>query len=99
MFDFFEKGFLATVGMMSLTREKTQEMVDELVRRGDLNREEGSRLVDRLVTRGQEEQENFRQMIRQEMTDAMRGMNFATQDDIRALNARLDLIIQKLGLP
>lgn len=96
MLNFFERGFLATVGMISLSREKTQELVDEMVQRGELNRDEGKQLVDKMVKRGQEEQDRLRNLVRQEVESAMREMNLASRKDIDALNHKLDELVQKL---
>ncbi len=93
MLEFFEKGFLATVGVLSLTREKTQAMVDELVKRGDLKTDEGKKLVDKLVARGQEEQDNLRKMVRQEVNTALNDLNLITKDDVKALNEKLDALL------
>lgn len=96
MFDFFERGFLATVGVLSMSREKTQEFVDELVKRGDINREEGRQLVEQMVRRGQEEQENIRKLTRQEVHNVLRDLNLVTQEDIQQLNEKMDALLKKL---
>jgi polyhydroxyalkanoate synthesis regulator phasin len=96
MFDFFERGFLATVGVLSLSREKTQEMVDKMVERGDLNREEGKQLVDRLIRRGQEEQDTLRKLVRQEVETVTQELDIPTKKDIQALNEKLDLLLEKI---
>ncbi len=96
MLNFFERGFLATVGMLSLSREKTQEVVDEMVQRGELNRDEGKQLVDKMVRRGQEEQDRLRNLVRQEVENAMRELNLANRKDIEAINQKLDELAQKL---
>ncbi len=97
MLDFFEKGFLATVGAFSLTREKTQEMVDELVKRGEINREEGKQLVERMVNRGEEEQNHLRKLVHQEVHKVLNELNLATKKDLEDLQGKLDAILNKVG--
>jgi len=96
MFKFFERGFLATVGVLSMSREKTQDFVDELVKRGEINREEGKQLVEQMVRRGQEEQENIRKLARQEVQNALRDLDLVTHEDIQKLNEKMDALLKKL---
>ncbi len=96
MLDFFERGFLATVGVLSLSREKVQEMVDQMVSRGELNLDEGKQLVDRMVKRGQEERESMRGLVRQEVQKVVGELDVASRKDIQALNDKLDALLKKL---
>lgn len=96
MFDFFERGFLATVGVLSLSREKVQEMVDQLVARGELNRDEGKQLVDRMVKRGQEERETMRGLVRQEVQKVVGELDMVSRKDVQVLNDKLDALLKKL---
>ncbi len=96
MLDFFERGFLATVGLLSMSRERTQEMVDELVKKGEINRDEGKQLVEKMVRRGEEEQKKLRKLVRQEVEKVLPEMNVASKEDIQTLNAKLDALLEKL---
>ena len=96
MFDFFERGFLATVGVLSVSREKVQEMVDQLVARGELNRDEGKQLVDKMVKRGQEERETMRGLVRQEVQKVVGELDMVSRKDVQVLNDKLDALLKKL---
>lgn len=99
MLDLFERGFLATLGMLSLSRERVQELVDQMVERGELKREDSKQMVDKLVKRGQEEQNAVQKLVRQEVHKAMQDMDLVTRQDVLDLNARLDLLLKKLEQP
>ena len=96
MLDFFKRGFLATVGVLSISREKIQEMVDQLVERGELTRDEGKQLVDKLIKRGQEERETMGNLVRQEVQKVVGELDIATRKDLQALNKKLDALLKKL---
>ena len=96
MLDFLERGFLATVGALSISREKIQEMVDQLVERGELTRDEGKQLVDKLIKRGQEERETMGNLVRQEVQKVVGELDIATRKDLQALNKKLDALLKKL---
>ncbi len=95
MFDFLERGFLATVGALSLSREKVQETVDQLVARGELNLDEGKQLVEKLVKRGQEERETMRGLVRQEIQKVIGEMDLVSHKDFEVLNEKLDSLLKK----
>ncbi len=96
MFDFLERGFLATVGVLSISREKVQEVVDQMVARGDLNLDEGRQLVDKMVKRGQEERETMRGLVRQEVQKVVGELDMASRKDFQVLNDKLDALLKKL---
>ncbi len=95
MHDIVERGILASLGILSLTREKAQGVVDELVKRGEVRRDDSKSLVDRLVQRGEEERGTFRKLIREEMARVAHEMNLATQADVKALEKKIEALSQK----
>ncbi len=96
MFDFLERGFLATVGVLSVSREKVQEIVDQMVERGELNLDEGKQLVDKMVKRGQEERESMRGLVRQEVQKVVGELDIVSRKDVQVLNDKLDALLKKL---
>ena len=95
MLEFFERGFMATMGVFSMTRERSQELVDELVKRGEIGRDESKQMVDRLVHRGQEEQERLRTLVRQEVQAAIKELDLPSKSDLQTLNDKLDQLLNK----
>jgi polyhydroxyalkanoate synthesis regulator phasin len=95
MRDIMERGLLASLGILSLTREKAQGVVDEMVRRGEVRRDDSRGLVDRLVQRGEEERGSFRKLIHEEVARAARELNLATQADVQALEKKIEALTQK----
>lgn len=96
MRDLIEKGFLVGLGALTLTREKAQSLVEELVKTGEARRDEVKGLVDRLVTRGEEERAELQKLVRAEVESVVEGMSLATQKDIEALSKKIDGLARKL---
>ncbi len=96
MFDFLERGFLATVGVLSVSREKVQEIVDQMVARGELNLDEGKQLVEKMVKRGQEERETMRGLVHQEVQKVVGELDMVSRKDFQVLNDKLDALLKKL---
>lgn len=80
-----EKGLLAGIGLLSMTREKAQRIIDDLSREGEVQKNEVTRWVDELAERGEEERQALRKLIRDEMKKAMDEIGLATKEDIEAL--------------
>jgi polyhydroxyalkanoate synthesis regulator phasin len=85
MTNLFEKGLLAGLGLLSMTREKAQEIVEELSHEGELQKSEVKQWVDQLSERGDEERQALRKVIREEMKKVMDEMGLATKEDIQEL--------------
>ncbi len=85
MTSLFEKGFLAGIGLLSMTHEKAQKIVDELSHEGELQKSEVKQWVDQLSDRGEQERQALRKMIRDEMKKVLDEMGVATKEDIQKL--------------
>jgi len=83
-----DKGFLAGIGLLSMTREKAQSIVDELSQEGELQANEARERVDQLVQRGAAERQAVRKLVRQEVKKALSEMGMATQEDVQKAAAR-----------
>ena len=95
MTNVIENSLLLGFGVLSLTREKAEAIVDELVKRGEARRGETRELVDRLATRGDEERAALSGLVRSEVEKAIGTMNLATKSDVDALGQKLEALTRK----
>jgi polyhydroxyalkanoate synthesis regulator phasin len=89
-----ERGFLAGVGLLSMSYEKAQKIVDELVERGEIQRDEAKEWVDKLVKHGDEERQSMRELIQSEVSQAVGKLGLATKKDVKDLSAKIDALSQ-----
>jgi polyhydroxyalkanoate synthesis regulator phasin len=89
MANLFEKGFLAGLGLLDLSQEKAKELVDELVKRGEMSRQEGAKFVQGAMERAQEERKTMEERLRSGLEGAFARMNLATKDDLARLEKRV----------
>ena len=87
-----EKALLMGLGAWSLTRDKVNEAVNELVEEEEVEPEEARRLVDALVTKGEKEREELRQMIRKEV-DQVRPV---TRKEFEELSRKVDNLMETI---
>lgn len=85
MTNLLEKGLLVGIGLLSMTREKAQEVIDELSHEGTLQKSEVKQWVDQLSDRGEEERQALRKLIREEMKKVLDEMGLVTKEDIQKL--------------
>jgi polyhydroxyalkanoate synthesis regulator phasin len=80
-----EKGLLAGIGLLSMTREKAQQIIEDLSHEGEVQKSEIKTWVDQLADRGEEEQQALRKLIRDEMKKVMDDMGLATKEDLQKM--------------
>ena len=85
-----EKGFLAGIGLLSMTREKAQKIIDDLSHEGEVQKSEVKQWVDKLSDRGEEERQALRKLIRDEMKKVLDEMGLATKEDLQKLMGKQD---------
>ena len=86
----FEKGILAGMGLLSMTREKAQKVIDDLSHEGEVQKSEVKQWVDKLSDRGEEERQALRKLIRDEMKKVLDEMGLATKEDVQKLMEKRD---------
>lgn len=94
--ELLEQSVLMGLGAVSLTRETAQNLVDEMVKRGQAQREEASEMVEQLVKRGEKERNTLRKLIRDEVQEVLKELQLPTHGDMKAIERKLDAIMQKL---
>lgn len=91
------KAFLAGLGAISLTREKAEAFVDELIKKGEVARPERAKVVDELLKRAEEQEKALMERLGRVVTKVLQEMDLPTKEDLRAIEKRLDAIEKKIG--
>ncbi|RJQ43590.1 MAG: hypothetical protein C4534_07785 [Gaiellales bacterium] len=94
--DMFQRVMLLGIGAASLTREKIEELVNDLVEKGRLTTEEGRELLDEATGRARKEGMNIKEMAADTYQDALRAMNVATRESVEELERRLEVLEAKV---
>lgn len=94
--ELLEQSMLMGLGVVSLTRETAQNLVDEMVKRGQAQREEASDMVEQLLKRGERERNALRKLVREEVQEVLKELQMPTHADMKALEKKLDAILRKL---
>jgi len=90
MKDLLKNIVYAGVGAAFLTRDKIEELKNELVEKGNLSREEGRQFVDDLVRRSEKAKDNLELWIGQRVEEKIRQLNLATREDVEELKRKVE---------
>lgn len=94
MLEILKKTWLAGVGLASLTREKAEEVVDELVRRGEVAEKDRPHVLEDLLTRVKDEQKRFSSSVKDAARRAVGEMGLPTRQQFEELLARVEKLEQ-----
>lgn len=89
MLDLMRKVFLAGLGAMFLTKEKAEEMAEELVRRGELRRDEARNFVDQLLAKGKEQHAQLQETVKREVSRWRTEWGLVTRAEMASLEKRV----------
>ncbi|MEQ8235392.1 MAG: hypothetical protein ABRQ23_01295 [Syntrophomonadaceae bacterium] len=66
---YFDKAMNLWLGAISLTKEKTEAFIDELVERGEISKEEAKQTMEEVMQKGEEFKTEYRNMVREEIDE------------------------------
>ena len=96
--DLIERTFLIGVGAAAFTKDRVQELVEEFVKRGELNADEGREMVDRLVARSRDEARSAVRRADSSLHGALRDFGITTRRDLEDLEMRVRQLEHRLAL-
>ena len=86
MKDLFKKAFYLGVGAVSVTAEKIESLVDELVQRGAANQSERGKLIDEFMEKAREQEK----ILSAKVKEIVQTHGFATKRELEELRQRLE---------
>ena len=87
--DVVKKAMLLGLGVISLTKEKAEEAVDDLITRGEVSREERFKMVDKLLKEAEKLEEELSGKISETVQKAITKIGLATKKDLEDISKRL----------
>ncbi|ATW26437.1 phasin-related domain-containing protein [Candidatus Formimonas warabiya] len=82
MTNLLEKSIYLGLGMFMHSREKVEELVEELVNKGEIAKKDAQHFAVDLIKKGEEQREEFKKLIADEIRAALDQMNIASKGDI-----------------
>jgi polyhydroxyalkanoate synthesis regulator phasin len=96
MADLLEKILLTGLGTFSLTKEKAEKIVNELIARGELEKARKKETIDDLLKKGRDIKETLEKMMEPKVKKIIEKMPLVTKADFDQLKRRVDLLEKEL---
>lgn len=87
----------ASIGAFSLTKDKVEELVDELVKRGEVTHEEKSKVIKETMSRIEERSKQAKVWIEDAVNVAAEKMKPQFQKDIVKLQEEVELLQRQMA--
>jgi polyhydroxyalkanoate synthesis regulator phasin len=87
-----EKAFLLGIGVLEMTKEKTQDFANELIEKGKLSQGDAKKVADKFTELADEQQKTLRKTVANETDKVLKTSGVATKaemDDLKAQIAEL----------
>ena len=97
--DIIRRAVLLGLGVISLTKEKAEEVVDDLVKRGEVASGERFKAVDTLLKEVDKQEKELEQKIAGTVQKIVADMGLPTKKDLEEIAKTLKSIESKLSLP
>jgi len=88
--DLFKRYLEIGASVLSMSRERAEAIVKDLVASGEVAKGQATKAADRLVERGRSGSEEITELVRREIRQQVTGLGLATRDDIARLESQIE---------
>ena len=84
------------LGALVMTREKAEDVVNELVKKGEVGQDEGKKLVDDLIKKGEEGKKEIEAAIEKTVKHVIEKVDIPTRQEVNNLKSEIEQLREKL---
>jgi len=89
MSDLLKRAISLGVGLAVASKEKIEQVADELVAKGELGKNESKDFVNQLIRKGEEQRDEIKGLVREQVSKVLGELDIANRQDLRRLEARI----------
>ncbi len=97
MQDLLKKALSLGLGALLESKDKIEDVVNELVKKGELGQEEGKNLVDELIEKGEASMSEMEVKIEKIVKGVMEKLNLPTRKELDELKSEIEQLKEKLN--
>lgn len=97
--DIIRKAVFLGLGAISLTKDKADEIVDDLIKRGEVASAERFKTIDRLLKEADRQEKELQRRIDSTVQKAVADMGLATRRDLEEIVETLKKIEARIPFP
>ncbi len=90
MLEFIKKAIFISAGLASLTAEKIEQAVEEIVKKGELSETQGKEFIRDLKEISAKAKKETGERIEKRVNDTLRKLNIPTRREVEELKARIE---------
>jgi len=91
-----EKFILTGLGAVSLTKEKVDKIVKDLIKEGEISKGDGARLVREMLNKIESNKKSFEKQVQKSVKDIVKKINVPTRKEITDLKKQIEKLSKKL---
>ena len=85
------------LGAVVMTKEKTEEVVNELVKKGEVSQDEGKELINELIEKGEKGKKEIEGQIEKIVKGIVEKLDISTKKEIEELKSEIEELKKKLS--
>ncbi len=97
MQDILKKALSLGLGALLVSKDKIEDVVNELVKKGELGQEEGKNLVNELIEKGEASVNEVEVKIEKIVKGIMEKLNLPTRKELDELKSEIEQLKEKLN--
>lgn len=97
MTDFFKRIFLSGLGALAVTAEKANEIIDELVKKGEITFEQGKEIAKEYRAKIGSHMQEIDRKVESTVKSVIETMNIATREDIKSIEDKLEQLEKSIN--
>jgi polyhydroxyalkanoate synthesis repressor PhaR len=87
-----KKALMASIGAVDMTREKVEELVDDLIKKGHLSKEERSQTIKDLMERTEERSKEAKLWVEEQVRATVKKIRPAKEEEVRDLRKQVNTL-------
>ena len=97
MSNLIKKTILAGLGIASLTKEKAEKLVKDLIKEGEVSEGEGSKMVKELLEKVEDNKNTIEKQVEKTVHGVLKKLNVPSRKDIVGLNSKIEKLDKKMS--
>lgn len=96
MFELLKKAVALSLGAIDLSESKIRELVDDLVKRGEIKKSEGAKLIDEILKKAGKSRTEIEKKVQKGIRGALQKVDLVQKKDLDAAVKNLEKKIEQL---
>ena len=85
------------LGALVMTKEKAEEVVSELVKKGEVGQKESKKLIGELIEKGEKSKKEIEAQIEKIVKGVTKKLDIPTRKELRELKVKIEQLKKKLN--